>query len=51
MQDKREGAPDQEGEAPGGAKARKEASDGRDLYLNIRVPFTSWSITAAVCSE
>ena len=37
MQDKREGAPDQEGEAPGGAKARKEASDGRDLYLNIRV--------------
>lgn len=37
MQDKREGAPDQEGEATGGAKARKEASDGRDLYLNIRV--------------
>ena len=37
MEDKREGAPDQEGEAPGGAKARKEASDGRDLYLNIRV--------------
>ena len=33
----RDGAPEQEPEAASGAKARKEASDGRDLYLNIRV--------------
>ena len=31
-----EGAPEQS-EAQGGGKAKREASDGRDLYLNIRV--------------
>lgn len=31
-----EGAPEQT-EAQGGGKAKREASDGRDLYLNIRV--------------
>ena len=32
-----DGGPEQDPESSGGAKARKEASDGRDLYLNIRV--------------
>lgn len=37
VEQNRDGAPEQEPEAASGAKARKEASDGRDLYLNIRV--------------
>lgn len=36
-QEPAEEQPVREDEAPSGAKTRREASDGRDLYLNVRV--------------